>query len=56
MTPMELVTLPLAPGMPPQEAQVPMATTAAAPGDRRSSHSSEVIWRPVWGSSPRPIQ
>jgi hypothetical protein len=53
---MELVGLPLAAGMPPQEAQVPMAMTAAAPGERRSSHSKEVIWRPVWGSSPSPIQ
>ncbi len=37
-----------------QQAQVPMASTAAAPGAMRSSHSSEVIWRPVSGSSPRP--
>ena len=56
MTAMALVTLFLAAGMPPQEAQVPMATTAAAPGARRSSHSRLVIWRPVAGSSPRPIQ
>ncbi len=50
------VGLPSAAGMPPQEAHVPTAITAAARGARRSSHSRLVIWRPVPCSSPRPIQ
>ena len=56
MTPMALVGLPAAAGMPPQQAQVPMDSTAAAPGARRSSHSRLVIWRPSVRSSPNPIQ
>jgi hypothetical protein len=35
----EPVTLPAAAGMPPQVAQVPMATLAAAPGQSRFSQS-----------------
>src|SRR5919206_499734 len=51
---MALVGLPLEEGMPPQEAQVPTATTAAAPGERRASHPRGGIFRPLRGAPLTP--
>ncbi len=43
-------------GMPPYAAQVPAATTAAAAGASRSTHSFVVIGCPVSGLTPNPDQ
>ena len=51
-TPMAPVGLFFIAGMPPNVAQLPTATTAAAFGARRSSHSDVVIGCPVSGLSP----
>ena len=43
-------------GMPPYVAQVPIATTAAALGASRSTHSFVVIGCPFSGLTPKPDQ
>ena len=53
---LEDIILQAIPGMPPYVAHVPTATTAAAFGASRSSHSFIVIGWPFSGLTAKPVQ